>query len=125
MSDLIDKTGRAANPGDAAWTTAAARAVVVNRTHRVVRERARQMTSRRERIRSLIAPLAVSAALVVILVTAVWTLLDEYELTPTGVVDSSDQYLILLLWFLPVSAVLLAMVYFSRARRRSEREIAR
>jgi len=123
MSDLIDKTGAGAG-ADAAWTTAAARAAVVNRTHRVVRERAKQMTSRRERIRSLIAPLAVSAALVVILVTAVWTLLDEYELTPTGVVDSSDQYLILLLWFLPVTAVLLAMVYFTRARRRSEREIA-
>jgi hypothetical protein len=103
-----------------------ARASLVNRTHRIVRERARQMSSRRDRIRSLMAPLAVSAAMVVILVTAVWTLLDEYELTPTGVVDSSDQYLVLLLWFLPVSAALLAMVWFTRMRgRRSGSEMAR
>ena len=103
-----------------------ARASLVNRTHRIVRERAQQMSSRRDRIRSLMVPLAVSAAMVVILVTAVWTLLDEYELTPTGVVDSSDQYLVLLLWFLPVSAALLAMVWFTRMRaRRSGSEMAR
>jgi hypothetical protein len=103
-----------------------ARASLVNRTHRIVRERAKQMSSRRDRIRSLMAPLAVSAALVVILVTAVWTLLDEYELTPTGVVDSSDQYLVLLLWFLPVSTALLGMVWFTRMRgRRSGSEMAR
>jgi len=102
-----------------------ARASLVNRTHRVVRERARQMSSRRNRIRSLMAPLAISAAMLVILVTAVWTLFDEYELAPTGVLDSSDQFMVLLLWFLPVSGALLGMVWFTRMRgRRSGSEMA-
>lgn len=101
-------------------------ATLVNRTHRVVRERARQMSSRRQRIRSLMAPLAVSAALLVILVTAVWMLLDAYDLNPTGVVDSSDQFLVLAFWFLPVSGVLLGMVWFTRTHgRRSGSEMVR
>jgi hypothetical protein len=102
-----------------------ARASLVNRTHRVVRERAKQMSARRTRMRSLWAPLAVCASMLVILVTAVWTLLDEYELTPTGMPDASDQYMVLLLWFLPASAALLAMVWFRRAQsRRSRGEMA-
>jgi protein-S-isoprenylcysteine O-methyltransferase Ste14 len=104
----------------------AARASLVNRTHRIVRERAKQMSTRRKKIRSLMAPLAVSAALLVILVTAVWTLLDEYEVTPTGVVDSSDQYMVLAFWFLPLSVALLGMVWFTRVRgRRSGSEFVR
>lgn len=103
-----------------------ARTSLVNRTHRVVRERARQMSARRNRIRSLWAPLAVCASMVVILVTAVWTLLDEYELTPTGMPDASDQYVVLLFWFLPATAALLAMVWFRRMHgRRSRGEMAR
>jgi protein-S-isoprenylcysteine O-methyltransferase Ste14 len=99
---------------------------LVNRTHRVVRERARQIAARRKRMRSLWAPLAVCASMLVILVTAVWTLLDEYELNPIGMPDASDQYMVLLLWFLPVSAALLAMVWFHRNHgRRSKGEIAR
>jgi sterol desaturase/sphingolipid hydroxylase (fatty acid hydroxylase superfamily) len=102
-----------------------ARTSLVNRTHRVVRERAKQMTARRNRIRSLWVPLAVCASMVVILVTAVWTLLDEYELAPTGMPDASDQYMVLLLWFLPASAALLAMVWFRRAQsKRSRGEMA-
>jgi hypothetical protein len=104
----------------------AARGSLVNRTHRVVRERAREMSSRRDRIRSLMVPLAVCASMVVILVTAVWNLFDEYELNPTGVLDSSDQFMVLLLWFLPVSVALLGMVWFTRFRsRRPGSEMAR
>jgi hypothetical protein len=105
---------------------AGARISLVNRTHRVVRERAAQISARRRKIRSLWAPLAVCASMLVILVTAVWTLLDEYELNPIGMPDASDQYFVLLLWFLPVSAALLAMVWFRRTQiRRSREEIAR
>lgn len=95
----------------------AARAAMVNRTHRIVRERAGQISLRRKRIRSLMAPLAVSAAMLVILVTAVWALFDEYELNPNGMVDASDQYLVLLLWFLPLSVALLGMAWWTRSRR--------
>lgn len=99
---------------------------LVNRTHRIVRERARQMSARRKKMRSLWAPLAVCASMVVILVTAVWTMLDQYELNPIGMPDASEQYMVLLLWFLPASAALLAMVWFHRNHgRRSKGEIAR
>jgi protein-S-isoprenylcysteine O-methyltransferase Ste14 len=127
LFEKIDRQGQKSLPAmDMGSLNVAARASLVNRTHRVVRERAQQMSSRRDHIRSLMVPLAVCAAMVVILVTAVWTLLDEYELTPTGIVDSSDQYIVLLLWFLPVSAILLGMVWFTRMRggRRSGSEMA-
>jgi hypothetical protein len=106
--------------------SAAARASLVNRTHRVVRERAQVMADRRSKIRSLWLPLAVCSGLLVILCTAVWNLLDEYELTPTGIPDASDQFLVLLLWFLPVSMALLTMVWFRHIRgKRSSGEFMR
>jgi hypothetical protein len=99
-----------------------ARSAVVNRTHRVVRERAQVIAAQRDRERSLWAPLAVSAALVMILCTAVWTVLDQYEAAPMGVPSASNQFLVLLIWFFPVSMALLAMVWFRRTRKRSGRE---
>jgi protein-S-isoprenylcysteine O-methyltransferase Ste14 len=114
-SKVDSRSADSINPGS---LNVAARASMVNRTHRIVRERAGQMSSRRNRIRSLMAPLAISAVMLVILVTAVWTLLDEYELNPTGFVDSSDQYLVLALWFLPLSLALLGMVWWTRTRGR-------
>jgi protein-S-isoprenylcysteine O-methyltransferase Ste14 len=99
-----------------------ARSSTVNRTHRVVRERAQVMAAQRDRARSLWVPLAVCSALVLIICTAVWSVLDEYEITPTGVPDSSDQFLVLGLWFFPVSMALLAMVWFRRTRKRSGSE---
>jgi hypothetical protein len=103
-----------------------AKAALVNRTRRIVRERAGQMVTRRKKMRSLIMPLAVSASLLVILVTAVWSLLEEYDVNSGGVVDASGQYFVLALWFLPLSLALLGMVWFTRVRgRRSESDLAR
>jgi hypothetical protein len=99
-----------------------ARGSVVNRTHRVVRERAKTMAARRSRFRSLWIPMAICSALVVIFCTAVWSVLDQYEVTPTGVPDASNQFLVLFLWFFPVSMALLALVLFRRARKRSNGE---
>jgi len=95
-----------------------ARASVVNRTHRVVRERAKALAARRRRIRSLWIPLAVCSALFVIICTAVWSALDAYDVTSNGVPDASNQFLVLCLWFFPVSIALLALVLFRRTRRR-------
>jgi hypothetical protein len=95
-----------------------ARASVVNRTHRVVRERAKTLAARRSRFRSLWIPLAVCSALLTIICTAVWSALDAYDVTPSGVPDASNQFLVLCLWFLPVSMALLAVVLFQRARKR-------
>ncbi|HMH11667.1 MAG TPA: hypothetical protein VK578_01040 [Edaphobacter sp.] len=101
---------------------ATARSSMVNRTHRVVRERAQAIAARRDRERSLWVPMAVCSALVLIICTAVWSVLDQYEISPTGVPDSSDQFLVLGLWFFPVSMALLAMVWFRRTRKRTGRE---
>ena len=97
---------------------APARASVVNRTHRVVRERARTIAARRSRVRSLWIPLAVCSSLLVILCTGLWSALEAYDVTAEGVPDASNQFLVLCLWFLPVSMALLAVVLFHRARQR-------
>lgn len=112
--------GRAAFPN----MDVAARASMVNRTHRVVRERAQKMQSYRSRLRSLWIPLTLCSALLLMICSAVWTVLDGYELVPIGVPDSSDQFLILFLWFFPVSMALLLTVLFRRMRSRSGREAA-
>lgn len=109
--------------------SAPARASMVNRTHRVVRERARAIATRRTQVRSLWIPLAVCSSLLVILSSAIWSLLDQYDVTAnevasTGAPDASNQYLVLLLWFLPVSMALLALVLFRRARKRADSEVA-
>jgi hypothetical protein len=105
---------------------AGAQASVVNRTHRVVRERAVQMSTRRNQMRSLWLPVIVCASMLMIVVTAAWTMLDQYELNPIGMPDASDQYVVLLFWFLPVTAALLAIVWLRRTQnRRSKGEIAR
>jgi len=95
-----------------------ARASVVNRTHRVVRERATTMAAQRSRERSLWIPLAVCSSLLVIICTAVWSALEAYDVIPDGPPDASNQFLVLCLWFLPVSMALLAVVLFQRARKR-------
>jgi hypothetical protein len=99
-----------------------ARASVVNRTHRVVRERAKTIAAGRRRFRSLWIPMAVCSSLLVIICTAVWSVLDQYDVAPTGVPDASNQFLVLLLWFLPMSMALLALVLFRRTRKRADRE---
>ena len=133
MKDVFEKVGREsegeldrAAMGPLTSLPVGARASLVNRTHRVVRERARQMSAHRDKVRSLWVPLAICASLLVILVTAVWSVLDQYELNPTGMPDASDQFAVLLLWFLPVSGALLAMVWFRRTHsKRTGREVAR
>lgn len=98
------------------------RGPVVNRTHRVVRERARVIAARRTKTRSLWVPVAVCSSMLIILLTALWSQLDQYDATPTGVPDASNQFLVLCLWFLPLSLALLAVVVFRRTRRLAEGE---
>jgi len=73
-----------------------ARAVVVNRTHRVVREQALRMREQKEKSRNL------------------WN----------GVPDASDQLLLFLLWSLPVTALVVGLVWFKRSRGRSGGEVS-
>ena len=95
----------------------AASASLVNRTHRVVRERAVALQQRRSRLRSLWIPLTVCFGLLATVLVALWSVMDESELLPAGISDSSQQMLLLMAWCIPLSAILLAVVWFRRGSR--------
>src|SRR5438309_11222537 len=107
-----------------------ARGALVNRTHRVVRERARVIQERRSRVRSLMAPLVICAVLLILSVLAVWTGLYQYQaveamqadLESISGADLRDHTLVALLWFVPVSLALLSTLWVLRARKNSEDE---
>jgi hypothetical protein len=96
-----------------------ARAAVVNRTHRVVREQARSMREQRERSRSLWVPLAICSLLLIVLCYSVWYMLDGYDVTPSGIPDASDQLMLLLIWSIPVIAAVVGLVWYQRERERA------
>ena len=102
-----------------------ARASIVNRTHRVVREQALEMREKRERTRSLWVPIGIFSILLPLICYAVWCMMDGYDMTPNGVPDASDQLLLLMLWSLPVTVVLLALTWFKRGRGRMNGEVQR
>jgi hypothetical protein len=103
-----------------------ARASIVNRTHRVVREQALVMQAQKKRSRGLWVPLGLFSMLLVGLCYAVWVLLEGYnDLAPNGIPDASDQMFLPLLWSLPVTAVLVGLVWFQRGRNRANREVMR
>jgi hypothetical protein len=110
-----------------------ARSSVVNRTHRVVRERARAIEGRRRNVRGLLLPLTICSALLILLCVAVWIGLDQSEavavaraldaeaVSPGGP-DLSSQFVVLLLWFVPLSVAFLTTVWFRRTRRNAHQE---
>ena len=115
---------------------AAARPSVVNRTHRVVRERAQVMQARRSHVRSLMVPLLLCAAMLLLTVFAVWSGLYQYQASEAaGAVqadvaalatsDANDHFLVLLLWFVPASLALLAAVWLRRVHKGRESESVR
>ena len=104
--------------------SATARASMVNRTHRVVRQRAREMQANRSHLRGLFLPLLLCSTLMLTLVFAVWMLLDQYDLVSSELPPSIHHFFMLLLWFLPVSAGLVAMVWFRRSRNQADAEAA-
>lgn len=106
----------------AALAGSGARGGLVSRTHRVVREQAVTMREQRSKSRSLWLPLGISSILTVVICYAIWRMLDGYDMTPNGIPDASDQLMILLLWSVPVTAAVMGMVWFKRARMRSDRE---
>ena len=109
----------------------AARAGVVNRTHRVVRERAKVMQERRSRDRSLMAPLLLCSVLLILAALAVCTGLYEYQVAEaaeavqsdvTALADANNHFLVVLLWFVPVSVALLATIWVRRSQKNSDDE---
>lgn len=127
-SDLVQRDPRSitspARDSGGESLRAPAAASLVNRTHRVIRERAKSQIDRRSRFRSLSIPLAICSALLIVISIGAWNALAQTDLSPTGIPDASDQMLVFLLWFFPVSAALLTMVWFKRNRIASGNESA-
>ena len=120
--------GRSNNVQDlirAARLQGGARAQVVNRTHRVVREQALVMRELKSQKRSLWAPVLICSSMLLVICYAVWGMMDGYDVTPTGIPDASDQMMILLLWSLPVTAFVLGLVWIRRGRNRANGEVTR
>lgn len=106
---------------------AADRGGVVNRTHRVVRQRAKVIQERRSHMRSLMAPLIICSAFLLLTVFAVWSGLYQYQASEAAevvqadvaalaTVDANNHLLVVLLWFVPVSLAVLAAVLLHRMR---------
>jgi cytochrome bd-type quinol oxidase subunit 2 len=89
---------------------------VVNRTHRIVRARAQALQARRSEMRSLVVPLLLCAALTLMVLAALWMLLDQYDLAASELPDATHHFVMMLLWFVPVSGTLIAMVWSRRGR---------
>ncbi len=103
---------------------------VVNRTHRVVRERAKVMQAKRSRDRSLMVPLVICSVLLILSAFAVWSGLYQYQaveaaqadVAAVATADVNNHFLVALLWFVPVSIALMAAVWVRRSRNNSEDE---
>jgi hypothetical protein len=100
-----------------------ARAVVVNRTHRVVREQALHMQEQKQKSRSLWVPLVFFSGLMLMIGYGIWATLDSYDFAPDGVPDASDQLILFLLWVLPLTALVVGLVWFKRGRSHSGGEV--
>jgi H+/Cl- antiporter ClcA len=132
QSQLSDSASYALSGVDSA-----ARGGVVNRTHRVVRQRAKVMQARRSHVRSLMVPLIICSALLILSIFAVWSGLYQYQATEAAEAvqadvaalgtnnDANNQFLVVLLWFVPVSLALLAAVWFRRFRTSVDHEAVR
>jgi len=113
-----------------------ARAGVVNRTHRVVRQRAKVMQDRRSRVRSLMLPLVICSSLLILTGLAVWTGLYQYQateaaeaveadVTALALMDANNHLLVVLLWFVPVTMAVLATIWYRRSREGAGSEVQR
>ena len=110
-----------------------ARAAVVNRTRRIVRERAVAMQARKRTARNLVVPCIICSIVLVSIAVAVWSVADEgiagwedslwKRITELGG-DAGSTISILLVWFLPLSVISAAAVLLRRARTREESQEA-
>ncbi len=118
LSEIASHEGEAADEmkriGFAVNTGASASAV--NRTHRVVRERAKTLQEQKKHARSLWIPLTVSFGMLALILIALWNLLEDSELFADGIPDASQQMMMISMWCLPLSVIVLAVIWFRRTR---------
>lgn len=106
-----------------------ARAAIVNRTHRVVRERAAAMQAQKQKTRNLLVPVLICSALLLFIASAVWSVVDDFGGWEGGLLrrvhdittDAGGTVSILLVWFLPLSVITAAIVLLRRNRTSSSR----
>jgi hypothetical protein len=106
------------------FSDVAASSQLVNRTHRVVRYRAQEMKARRSYIRSLLVPLAICSALLILSISAAWTGLYEsqnaadalQDVSSTIAAASDNQFMVVLFWFVPVTLAVMGTVWLTRTR---------
>jgi hypothetical protein len=111
----------------------AASSRVVNRTHRVVRQRAQVLKARRSYVRSLTVPLVLCSALLILTIAAVWTGLYDYQGAADALQDVSssiaaatdDEFLVMLFWFVPVTLAVMGAVWLTRSRSSAASGISR
>ncbi len=99
---------------------AVASAKLVNRTHRIVRERAASLQARKSKTKGLWIPLAISGSLLTMICFAVWSVFEQNDVTPNGIPDASQQMFVFLMWCLPVSAAVLAIVWYRMQSQKDE-----
>lgn len=105
---------------------AAAPASLVNRTHRVVRHRATAIKARRSYVRSLLFPLALCSLVLTSAAVAVWSGMylstDAAEaiqdVASRTSLDTTNHLLVAMLWFVPLTLILLVAVWVRRVRSR-------
>ena len=118
VTDMLSRTSLSS-------LNATAKATMVNRTHRVVRERAQAMQANRRKIRGLMLPLLVCSTLMILLFSAFWMVLEQYELVSSDTPAQSHHLFLLLLWFVPVSGSPLTLVWFRLSRNPTDAEAIR
>ena len=116
--------------------SAGARAAIVNRTHRVVRERADQMNAQKKSRRELILPLLICSAVLLLVCYAAWVVVSGTAFGAVGseiehkagklltgqTIDTGSPAILLLLWFLPITVATIAALYLRRLRQGSGRD---
>ena len=119
----------------ASAVSAAARAAIVNRTHRVVRERAMEMQQRKKSRRELVLPLLICSAVLLLVCYAGWVVASGSGFVNVGseieqqagklftgqVMDTGSPAFLLLLWFLPITVATVVAVYLRRKRSSRDR----
>jgi len=91
------------------------------------------MKARRSYLRSLMVPLTICSALLILTIAAVWSGMYEYRNAAGAIQDvsstiasaSEDEFMVMLFWFVPVTLAVMGTVWFTRARNGSVNGISR
>jgi hypothetical protein len=68
-------------------------------------------------------PLVFFSAVMLMICYGIWATLDSYDYASNGIPDASDQMLLFVLWSLPVTALVVGLVWFKRGQGRSGSEV--